>query len=490
MAPMKSENPALKSYIQGRSCVLLGLGVSNLPLARQLVAMGVPLTVRDRRTPYELGEEAIRLQKEGVRFLSEDAEDCLCGKLIFRSPGIRPDLPSLLAAQEAGAELTSEIELFLKLTQNDTFAVTGSDGKTTSTTLTGLFLEAEMNRRGHGQVLVGGNIGAPLLDRLPELGPQDPVVMELSSFQLMTLKDSPTYAAVTNLSPNHLDWHENMEEYVQAKRRIVGPRTRRLVINADCNPTARLAQDLLLRRSQGENTPALYLFSSRKTSFQEIFKDGFGPKDRALFERNGILYVADAKVETPLLNVDAIGVPGQHNIENFMTAMGLTLGAVDPAVYPTVAASFRGVAHRLEWIRRFEGVDYYNSSIDSSPTRTAAALSALSGRDVVIICGGYDKRIPFEPLADALISHVRAVVLTGATAKKIQEAILRHPRYHAGHPEILQVRSFEDAVRQAKDLARPEGCVLLSPACASFDAFRNFAHRGDTFRKIVESFEN
>ncbi|MBQ8331315.1 MAG: UDP-N-acetylmuramoyl-L-alanine--D-glutamate ligase [Clostridia bacterium] len=487
------KNHLLKQYIQGRSCEILGLGVSNLPLARLLTEWGISLTVRDKKSPAELGEEALSLQTKGVSFVSGDGcFDAPKGELIFRSPGIRPDLAGLTAARENGAELTSEIELFLQLTRAETFAITGSDGKTTSTTLTGKFLSAEAVRSGVGQVFVGGNIGTPLLDRLGEIGEADRAVMELSSFQLMTVKKAPAYAAITNVSPNHMDWHNNsMEEYVRAKQNIIGKNTRRLVTNADCPITASIAAELLERKRQGKvDLPAIYLFSSTRASFGELFPNGAGKEDRAIYEKNGTILLSDGRTEEPLLSVSDIRIPGRHNVENYMTAMALVYGRVHPSVFSAVAREFYGVEHRLEWIRTLDGVDYYNSSIDSSPTRTAAALSALRGRDIVIICGGYDKKLSFEPLAEALCRSVRAVVLTGATAEAIRSALLSHPDYTAGKPEVRVVADFEEAVRAARSLARSGGCVLLSPACASFDAFRNFAERGNTFRRIVENFEN
>jgi len=480
----------LQAYIHGRSCELLGLGVTHTPLASLLCDMGILLTVRDKKPLSELGEAAQALAERGVRFVTgETCFDDLDGELIFRSPGIRPDRGGLRAAVERGAELTGEIELFLRLTDAETFAVTGSDGKTTSTTLTGLFLEAEAQRTGGTQVFVGGNIGTPLLDRLSQSGKKDKAVLELSSFQLMTLTHAPRFAAVTNLSPNHLDWHTDMAEYVAAKERIVGENTERLVTNADNAVTAELAERLLRRRESGEPTPALFLFSSQRTEFSSLFPHGAGKEDRAIYLRNGHIVLSDGKQETPLLDTRRIRVPGRHNIENFMTAMGLTYGSVDPSVYGAVADTFGGVAHRLEHIRTLGGADYYNSSIDSSPSRTAAALSALAGRDIVIICGGYDKKIPFAPLAESLCRHARAVVLTGATADKIEQALLAYAPNEEDRPAILRRPDFADAVRAAHSLARPGTCVLLSPACASFDAFRNFAERGDTFRRLVGELE-
>lgn len=488
-------SPILIQYIKNRSTEIWGLGVSNLPLAELLCEAGIPLSVRDKKTPEELGERALLLQKKGVRFFSgSSCFDSAEAELIFRSPGIRPDLPALTRAIVHGAELTSEIELFLRLSQAETFALTGSDGKTTSTTLTGRFLAAESERTGSGKTLVGGNIGSPLLDRLGQIEENDRVAMELSSFQLMTVTDAPTYAAITNLSPNHLDWHTSMDEYADAKKRIIGKGTRRLVTNADCPTTQKIAAELLEKRTKsGAKTPAIFLFSSTKTSFEEIFSGNLstvGENDRALYIKNGQIVLADKTGETALLSLDRIRVPGKHNAENFMTAIALTYGRVYTSVYGAVADEFTGVEHRLEWVRNLDGVDYYNSSIDSSPTRTAAALSALSGRDIVVICGGYDKKIPFEPLADALLRSARAVVLTGATAEKIAKAIHAHPLYGEGSLTLCFRPDFKDAVLAARALAHEGGCVLLSPACASFDAFRNFAERGDVFRSLVKSLES
>ncbi len=476
----------LKQYVNGRSCTVLGLGVSNLPLAEQLCDMGIALSVHDKKSVSELGGTALSLAKRGVTFRTgEDFSAVPDGALIFRSPGIRPDLEGIRVAVENGAELTSEIELFLALSSAETFAVTGSDGKTTSTTLTGKFLSAEAERSGRGKVLIGGNIGAPLLNRLDEILPGDRTVMELSSFQLMTVQHSPNHVAITNLSPNHLDWHRDMEEYVAAKRNIIGKETRRIVTNGDNEGTLALARELI---ACPDPRPPLILFSSTKASYREIYPEGSAMGDAAIYLKDGMICFDNGSCALPLLEISRIRIPGKHNVENFMTAIGLTFGLVDPSVYTTVADSFTGVEHRLELVRTLDGVDYFNSSIDSSPSRTAAALSALAGRDIVAICGGYDKKIPFAPLADALCRQVRAVVLTGATAAKIEEAILACPDYAEGHPTIRRQADFESAVCLARSLAQEGGCVLLSPACASFDAFRNFAERGERFRKIVNNF--
>ena len=469
----------LLSYIDGRATAILGLGVSNLPLAEVLCEAGIPLTVYDKKSLAELGDGAAALATRGVRFvLGTDCFAEIGEPLIFRSPGIRPDLPAIVHAQEKGSELCSEIELLLTLTDADTYGITGSDGKTTSTTLTGKFLEKQKENDGTGCVYVGGNIGKPLLTLADGMTARDCAVLELSSFQLMTAAHTVRHAAITNLSPNHLDWHTGMDEYENAKRRLIGAETVRFVTNAENAVTAHIAREEIAKGDR-----EVILFSSRRTTFAEFsdFGQGFG----AIFEREGMIVYANGEQEIPLLATAHIRVPGRHNVENFMTAMGLALGAVDVSVYEDVARDFGGVEHRLEWVRNLDGVDYYNSSIDSSPTRTAAALSALDGRDIVVICGGYDKKIGFAPLAKSLCETARAVVLTGATAELIRAAIEACPDYSPARLTVASAPQFADAVSAARALAREGGCVLLSPACASFDAFRNFAERGNVFKRLV-----
>lgn len=472
----------LQAWFAGRSCDLLGLGVSHTDLAALLVRLGIRLTVRDKKSPEQLGAVAESLRQSGVRFVTGDGcFDRLDADVIIRSPGIRPDLPGIAAAVERGAVLTSEVELLLTLTHTASYGITGSDGKTTTTTLVGKFLEADARRRRSGKVFVGGNIGTPLLPLCDRIGGEDRIVLELSSFQLMCMEHAVTYAAITNLSPNHLDWHRGMEEYAAAKQHIVGAQTRRLVTNADCPATLRIAGELKARHP----ALSLFLFTSQGAQVAADLLTRT-PADRVFYvHEDNICSTGRDGQETALLPVACIRIPGRHNVENFMTAIALTCGQVSPEVFREVAESFLGVEHRLEFVRTLDGVDYYNSSIDSSPTRTAAALSALAGRDIVIICGGYDKKIPFEPLATVLCTHVRAVVLTGATAPKIASVLQSCPLYRPGAPTVASEPDFAEAVKKARSLARSGGCVLLSPACASFDAFRNFAERGERFKQIV-----
>lgn len=475
-------------YINGRSCALLGLGVSNLPLAELLCRNGIKLYIYDRKAPRELGDAAERLERMGAQYsVCDKSFEGLCGDVLFRSPSIRSDVSGIKQAVARGAELTSEIELFLKLTPARTYAVTGSDGKTTSTTLTGRFLSAALAEKG-ARAYVGGNIGTPLLDKCSEMRPSDAAVLELSSFQLMTLSDAPERAAITNISPNHLDWHTDMDEYIEAKKNVIGERTRRLVTNAECETTLRLAHEYAETARDGRE---LFLFSSKKSSYAEVYASfsELCVKAYAVYVRKDVIYVSDGTTETEVLPCEAIKIPGRHNVENYMTAIALTFGDVPTDVYVREAQSFYGVEHRLELVRTLGGVDYYNSSIDSSPTRTAAALSAMSDRHVVLICGGYDKKIPYAPLAAAICEHggVRGTVLTGATGEKIRAEIEEYRQKSGkGVDMILEYRqSFDSAFQLARSLAKEGDAVLLSPASASFDAFKNFAERGNTFKRLV-----
>ena len=462
------------SEIKGKSCSVLGLGVSNLPLVELLLGNASSVTVHDRQDASELGERTTWLKSQGVVF-SKSFEE-FSGDIIFRSPGIRPDIDGIKKALLRGARLSSEMEMFLAHTEANTFGITGSDGKTTSTTLCGKFLEANEK----GRTYVGGNIGTPLLDKCAEMTDEDNAVLELSSFQLMRVSRAPMYCAITNLSQNHLNWHIDMNEYAEAKYNIVGENTKRVVLNADCKYTRDFGEKLLT-----ESDKEVIFFSSSLSEDEEV-KAITDNGAKLLFVKEGIIRIADGDCERELLDCSDIRLPGKHNIENYMTAIGLTYGCVDVSVYSKVAMEFNGVEHRLELVRTIDEVDFYNSSIDSSPTRTGAALSALLGRDIVIICGGYDKNLDYEPLAKSICESVRTVVLTGASAPKIKAAILSYGGYSPEVLKIIDSESFEDAVALAANEAKKGGCVLLSPASASFDRFKNFAQRGEYFKELVK----
>ena len=456
---------------------VLGFGVSNRPLALLLTRLGAHVHIYDQRTIDELGADAQLLATMGVHFTT-DMTAALAHRpaLIFRTPGIRPDHPAITAAVAQGAELTSEMAWFLEITPAKVLAITGSDGKTTTSTLTAKMLEADGKR-----VYLGGNIGRPLLPLATSMTHDDFAVVELSSFQLFDLpaRCVPHRAVLTNLTPNHLNWHLDMEEYTRAKTRIYeGARCERLVTNADNAVTASLAAEQM-----GKRDMALFSSSQTATSLSATASEVLYLKDGAIMlHKNGR--------DISVLPVADILLPGRHNIENYMAAIGLVHDLVSFESIRAVATTFGGVEHRLEIVRTLRGVTYYNSSIDSTPTRTAAALSAFDPQTrIVAICGGYDKNIDFAPLAKALCERVSAVVLTGATSDKILSAIYACPAFDSNRLAVCVQKDFETAVHTAASLAHKGDAVLLSPACASFDAFPNFEVRGRTFKRIVQELD-
>lgn len=461
-----------KKYIKGKTASVVGIGISNTPLIDFLLSCGATVTARDMKERQKLGVLADTLENKGVELiLGADYLENFVEDIIFKAPGIRGDKPQLLAAIERGSVLTSEMEVFFALCPCKIFALTGSDGKTTSTTLTYKMLELEMKKRGSDtRVWVGGNIGKPLLPEIDKIKENDLVVVELSSFQLHTMKCSPYAAAITNVSPNHLDWHTDMDEYTAAKRNIFGGEaTNRVVLNYGSAPTREMASLA--------NAPVTF-FSGKCTP-----EDGF----EAIYEKDGVIVhrAVDGTLGEVIRAAD-IKIPGRHNVENYMTAIGLTWGFVSIDTIREIATTFGGVAHRCEFVRELDGVKYYNSSIDSSPTRTEAALRAFTEK-VIVICGGYDKNIPYAPLAKPLSECAKKVVLVGATAPKIKAALCEYGDYD-GTPEIIEADTFEGAVGAARDAAQSGDIVVLSPASASFDMFKNFEERGNYFKEIVMGF--
>ncbi len=462
----------LEKIVHSR-CAVLGFGISNRPLVRFLLENGaVAITVHDRKSVEELGSAATEFAARGVNFVTgEDYLEDVDADVIFRSPGIRDDKGGIPSALSRGAFLTSEMELFLALTDARVLAVTGSDGKTTTTTLISEFLKKEY---GDSRVYIGGNIGEPLLPHVREMTEKDFAVVELSSFQLKTMRQSPWRAVITNVSPNHLDWHTGMEEYIAAKRNICAyPENTLLVTNAGNATTADIAL---------HHVGNVTLFSARMSGFLPI-AGRIG--QRAIYEKDGTIFSDDGKEPEEILKTADIKLIGRHNVENYMAAIGATEGLVSRESIRAIAKTFGGVEHRLEFVREIDGVRYYNSSIDSSPTRTAAALSALPQKPIVI-CGGYDKHIPFDGLGVTLCERAKAVVLTGATAPLIREAI---EKTGLPEPTVVYESDFTAAVERSRRLAVAGDLVVLSPACASFDAFANFEERGRKFKQIVNAME-
>lgn len=465
----------IKKRIGNAKCAVLGLGVSNIPLVELLLKCGNEITVYDKNSFENLGPRAEEFFNRGVTFVTgEGYLDQIEGDIIFRSPGIRPDHPGIVKAISAGAQLTSEMELFIELTPAQIFAITGSDGKTTTTTIAYKLLEAEFEGTGC-KVYVGGNIGTPLLSKVGEMTETDMCVLELSSFQLFTMKKSPQCTVITNLSPNHLDWHEDMMEYVEAKTNIFKHGAKTLITNANdeiCTALCEKCNCEIRLFSAHMELEKMWELSPKATSYMVLAQ--------------GDVYYVKNRSALRLFSSVVLHVPGKHNIENFMAAILLVWDYISEKSVKHVVRTFNGVEHRLEFVRMFEDIAYFNSSIDSSPSRTAAALSAfeyLGGRPIVI-CGGYDKNIPFEPLAKALDEKAKAVILTGATAEKIKKALVDR----MSELDMYIEKDFDRAVHLARHIAEPFDIVLLSPGCASFDAFKNFMERGNRFKEIVNDF--
>lgn len=471
----------IKNRIKNARCAVLGFGVSNIPLVELLLECGNEVTVHDKNDIDNLDARAKLFAERGVKYITgENYLDKIDADIIFRSPGVRPDYKGIVEAVERGAELTSEMELFLELTPATVLGITGSDGKTTTTSITYKLLEKEFEGTDR-KVYVGGNIGTPLISKVGEMTERDICVLELSSFQLFTMKKSPSRAVITNLSPNHLDWHKDMNEYISAKTNIYMHGCTHLTTNFDNEACLELLN----------NCPCdITLFSSKanvenmKTKIPNL-KSAFTLEYGLIWELMSKKHHLKKRLYNySFLSTEKILLPGTHNIENYMAAISLTNGLVSDETIRYVASTFKGVEHRLEFVRELDGVKYYNSSIDSSPSRTAAALSALAEKPIVI-CGGYDKNIPFEPLAKALDQKAKAVILTGATAEKIYDAILEENSGVKVHIE----KDFENAVSLARNIADNGDTVLLSPACASFDAFKNFMERGNKFKQIINDFK-
>ncbi len=447
---------------KNKKVTLLGAGVSNKPLVAKLSEGGAKIEIRDKKTLDEMGDAAAEFVSAGATFVSgEGYLDNIDGDYVFRSPGFRPDIEPLVKAQERGVELTSEMEMFLANSPCPVIALTGSDGKSTTTTLVANILsESGLN------CFLGGNIGEPLLNRIDAMKEDDIIAVELSSFQLMTINSPLTVAAIKNITPNHLNWHTGMDEYIAAKAKILDG-CGRAVLNYDDEICRGLA-------SRAKNEILWFSRSRLPEGLDGAYLDG----DSLMMRYKG--------EETFIIKKDEILLPGEHNAENYATAVAATWGRATLDAIRRVAREFGGVKHRLQLIRREGGISYYNSSIDSSPTRTAAAISALSC-PINIICGGYDKNIPFEPLAEALISHgkIKTVVLTGATMEKIREAMTNHSGFEKSGIKMICEPDFKAAVIAAAGEAEAGEAVLLSPACASFDAFENFEKRGEYFAEIV-----
>ena len=436
--------------LNNKKIAVLGLGVSNRPLVRLLLAYGCDVTGCDRTPRENLDDEVLELENLGCTLRVGDGYlEGVEADIVFRTPGMHPANPAIEALRGRGAEITSEMEVFFEVCPCSIIAVTGSDGKTTTTTLISEILKAEGKT-----VWLGGNIGTPLLPLVMQMKESDYAVVELSSFQLMDMRRSPQRAVITNLAPNHLDVHKDMEEYVEAKKNIYKFQDDRglLILNADNALTAQL-------RGNG----ATRFFSRQRKA--------------DTWAENGVIY-RDGK---GILQTEDILLPGVHNIENYMAAILAVEGLVSEETILRVARSFGGVEHRIELVRVKDGVRYYNDSIASSPSRTIAGLRSFSEK-VILIAGGYDKHIPYDVLGPEICAHVKKLFLGGATGPKIRAAV---EACEGEKPEIVDCTDFTAAVQAAVAAAESGDIVLMSPASAAFDQFKNFMVRGNYFKKMI-----
>lgn len=453
-------NSTLDSYKkrwQEKTIAVLGLGVSNRPLARMLLAAGCHVIGCDRTPRENLDEEILELERQGLTLkVGPTYLENLQADVVFRTPGMHPETPALVALREQGAEITSEMEIFFECCPCPIIAVTGSDGKTTTTTLISEILKAAGKT-----VHLGGNIGTPLLPRVEEMKKEDWAVVELSSFQLMDMRRSAQIAVVTNLAPNHLDVHKDMAEYVQAKKNVFAYQNPEgvTVLNLDNEIT----------RGFADEVPGTVRFFSRQEKAQVYLEDGIiWANGEKILEQNDIL------------------LPGIHNVENYMAAIAALQGLVSKEAIQQVAKNFGGVEHRIELVRVKDGVRYYNDSIASSPSRTIAGLRSFK-EQVILIAGGYDKHIPYDVLGPEICRHVKRLIVTGATGEKIRQAVENCEEYRENAPEILSIEDFDQAVYAAVQGAVEGDVVLLSPASAAFDKFKNFMVRGRHFKDLIQN---
>ena len=442
-----------KQSVKNKKIAVIGIGISNRPLIKFLKEAGANVTAYDKRTKEQLGDTFDEMAALGVKMvLGENYLDNLEGEIIFKTPGLRFDNPALLAAKKRGAVVTSEMEVFFEVCPAKIIAVTGSDGKTTTTTLIYKILE----KSGY-KVWLGGNIGNPLLCDTEKMKATDIVVLELSSFQLHTMKKSPAVAVITNITPNHLDMHKDYDEYIDAKKNIMRYQGEgdKLVVNANNEVTAKIGREAKGRLSD---------FSSKQDAYITL--------------KNGEI-VRGGK---PVLKISDIRIPGMHNVENYMAAIAAVEGLADDSAILEVAKTFNGVEHRIELVRVLDGVKYYNSSIDSSPNRTINTLKVFD-KKVILIAGGKDKGIPYDALGPSLAEKVKILILIGKTADKIEQALNGFKKDN--EVKIIRCTTYKEVVKTAHSIAKDGDIVILSPASTSFDMFSNFEERGNLFKKLV-----
>lgn len=457
----------IKEYFDsvcGKKVAFIGLGRTNLPLIKMFCDAGAEVFACDSKNIEQLGECAFTAQEYGATLsLGETYLSSLDVEMVFRTPGMNYNHPALIKMRNEGVLVTSEMELFFELCPCKIVAVTGSDGKTTTTTI----ISELLKKQGY-KVHLGGNIGNPLVPKIFSINEDDFAVVELSSFQLISMKKSPNISVVTNVTPNHLDVHKDMQEYIDAKKNIV------LYQSSDNRTVLNLSDEI---SSSFENNTDAQVFKFSRTD----------KASKGTFLEDGVIYYTDGNTSEAVLDTSCIVIPGLHNVENYMAAICAVREYVSNETIRAVASEFQGVAHRAQFVRELDGVRYYNDSIASSPTRTARGMLSLFDRKIVLICGGYDKNIPYEPLGPVICSKVHTLILIGKTAPKIETAVINSEEYKENEPRIYHAESMEEAVNLARSLSVEGDIVALSPASASFDMYKDFEARGNHFMSLVNN---
>lgn len=466
--------------IKGKKVAIVGMGVANTPCAAFLAKHGIDVYACDKRDKEYIGKEVCeQLEGLGVKFsLGDNYLDILPeADIIFRSHGILPFQNSWIGeAIKRGQTVTTEMEVFFEYCPCRIIAVTGSNGKTTSTTLISKMLEAEGEK-----VYLGGNIGKALMPELDNITEQDIAVVELSSFQLVTmgnLVNKPDVAVVTNIESTHLDHHVSLDEYVDSKRNILiyQNANQRTVLNADCDYSI---GNTVYHDMRYDVRGKLYQFSIKHPVENGAYMDA----------ETGDIYFAENGEKTFVMNKRDIVIPGDHNIENYCTAISAIWGDVSVESIKKVAQTFGGVEHRIEFVREFNGVRYYNDSIATSPSRVISGLKAF-GEKIIVIMGGSDKGNDMSEMVPYILKYVKLLVLNGATADKIYDSVINSEDYEKSDIKIIKVKTMQEALAEAKNNAKSGDIVTLCPACPAFDQFKTFEYRGREFKRLVNEFED
>lgn len=466
---MEYKNEKLEDFekkLKNQKVAIIGLGVSNIPLIDYFSEKKIEIVVFDDREEKNINPDILtKIKQYKIKYFF--GKECLKNlkgfDLIFRSPSCLPTKAELIAERERGAIVTTEIEQLMKMAPCKIIGITGSDGKTTTTTLT-----YEVLKNAGYKVYLGGNIGIPLFTKLSEIKPNDFIVLELSSFQLMGMEISPEIAAITNITPNHLNIHKNYQEYIDSKKNIFKYQNENgiLVINADNELTS---------NCKNEANGKVIMFSSEKK-----LENGY-------IVENGIIKKCEDGIRRHIIDTSDLKLKGIHNFQNICTVLALTENIVDIDDAVKTIKNFGGVQHRLELVREINGVEWYNDSASTSPTRGISALNSFNDKEIVLIAGGADKNLDYTPIGKPIVDKVKSLILIGETANKIYDAVKNELEKENKKLDIHMCETFKESIELAKRIAKPGQIVLFSPASTSFDMFKDMYDRGNKFKEEVYS---